>query len=113
MKPCEARIFGGMSVYNSYEVKALKKKNDLHGARLASARVAKWGLWALLVGVVIVGAGTIIGVTNGRVAPQPPEEDDGDSYAYGYGDDGDDGDDGDAEPAAPATVGRKSVSTEL
>ena len=87
-------------------MKSLKKQNDLHGARLASARVAKWGLWALLVGVVIVGAGTIIGVTNGRVAPQPPEEDSGDQYAYGYGDDGDDGDGDDAEPTATPARGR-------
>ncbi|CAK9116881.1 unnamed protein product [Durusdinium trenchii] len=90
-------IFGGMGVYHSYNVQKLKKKKDLNAARLSSARAAKWGLWAIMVGMVILGSATIIGLTNGRVAPQPIEEDDGDDYGYGdVGDDGDDGDDGDA-----------------
>ena len=45
---------------------------------------------------------TVIGLTNGRMAPQPVEEDDGDDYGYGDDDDGDgdDGDDGDGDDDA-------------
>ena len=39
-----------------FEVQKLKKKKDVHAARLASARAAKWGLWAIMVGMVILGS---------------------------------------------------------
>lgn len=101
-------ILGGMGVYESYQVKNLKKAKELDGARLASQNAAKWGLWAIMVGMVLIGSLTIIGVTN-----LPPavvasaDDDDEDQYGYGDGDDddgdGDDADgdgDGDADDAA-------------
>jgi len=100
-------ILGGIGIYESYQVKKLKKKSDLEGARQASQNAAKWGLWAIMIGMVLIGSLTIIGVTNGRVAPQPVDDDDGDDGDYGYGgDDGDDGDDGDGDDDADTTARR-------
>lgn len=97
-------ILGGMGVYESYQVKNLKKAKELDGARLASQNAAKWGLWAIMVGMVLIGSLTIIGVTNLPPAVVASADDD-DEDQYGYGDDddgdGDDADgDGDADDAA-------------
>ncbi|CAE7735826.1 unnamed protein product, partial [Symbiodinium pilosum] len=75
-------ILGGVSIYQSTQVKAYQKKKDYKKARAASRRTTVWGLYALMLGVVIIGSFTTIYITNGRVR------------ADVGGDDGDDGDDG-------------------